>query len=192
MRNIRNLFITGLLTLLPISITILVLKIIYEFLDGFSSPLLRWILGFDIPGIGFLITVSTIVLTGAIANNFIGKRVLALFDAMVHRIPFINTVYNSVKELSFNLSSGKNSNFSQVVLVKFPSESSRSIGFITRDTIMMSGKTRTAVFVPTTPNPTSGFILFFESSDVECLDISVDEAVKMVVSMGVVLPNKMI
>lgn len=191
MKTLRKLFITGLFTLLPISITFLVLKIIYEFLDNISAPFIRLIFGFDIPGIGFIITVSVIILVGAISSNFIGKKVLHYFDGWIHRIPFINTVYNSVKELSHNLSSGKNNNFSQVVLVNFPSASSKSIGFITREALMLSGSPRTAVFVPTTPNPTSGFIMFFDPADVEYLDVSVDEAVKMVVSMGVVLPSKL-
>lgn len=191
MKELRNLFITGILTLLPISITVLVLKFIYEFLDGLSAPLIRLVVGFDIPGMGFLITVTTIILVGLVANNFIGNKILRFFDGWMHRIPFINTVYNSVKELSHNLSSGKNSNFSQVVLVNFPGASSKSIGFITRDTVMLSGTRRVAVFVPTTPNPTSGFIMFYAPEDVEYLDITVDEAVKMVVSMGVVLPSRL-
>lgn len=191
MKTLRKLFITGLFTLLPISITVLVLKIIYEFLDSISAPIIRVAFGFDIPGMGFLITVSAIVLVGAVANNFIGKKVLQIFDSWMHRIPFINTVYNSVKELSHNLSSGKNSNFSQVVLVNFPSVSSKSIGFITRESLMLSGVNRTAVFVPTTPNPTSGFIMFFDPAEVEHLDLTVDEAVKVVVSMGVVIPNRL-
>lgn len=191
MKTLRKLFITGLFTLLPISITFLVLKIIYEFLDNISAPIIRLIVGFDIPGMGFLITVSVIVLVGAIASNLIGKKVLHFFDGWIHRIPFINTVYNSVKELSQNLSSGKNTNFSQVVLVNFPSVSSKSIGFITREALNLSGTSLTAVFVPTTPNPTSGFIMFFDPTDVEYLDVTVDEAVKMVVSMGVVLPPRL-
>lgn len=191
MKTLRKLFITGLFTLLPISITFLVLKIIYEFLDNISAPVIRLIVGFDIPGIGFIITVSVIIFVGAIANNLIGKKVLQYFDGWMHRIPFINTVYNSVKELSHNLSSGKNANFSQVVLVNFPSTSSKSIGFITRESLNLSGSIRTAVFVPTTPNPTSGFIMFFDPADVEYLEVTVDEAVKMVVSMGVVLPSRL-
>lgn len=191
MKTLRKQFVTGLFTLLPISITFLVLKIIYEFLDNISAPVIRLIVGFDIPGMGFLITVTVIVCVGAIANNLIGKKVLHFFDGWIHRIPFINTVYNSVKELSHNLSSGKNNNFSQVVLVNFPSTSSKSIGFITRENLTLSGAVRTAVFVPTTPNPTSGFIMFFDPEEVEYLDVTVDEAVKMVVSMGVVLPSRL-
>lgn len=191
MKTLRKLFITGVLTLLPISITFVVLKFVYEFLDGLSAPIIRLTVGFDIPGMGFLITVTTIILVGILANNFIGKKVLAFFDSWMHRIPFISTVYNSVKELSHNLGSGKNSNFSQVVLVTFPGGASKSIGFITRDTVILSGTRRTAVFVPTTPNPTSGFIMFYPPEDVEYLEITVDEAVKMIVSMGVVLPSRL-
>jgi len=190
-KTLRKQFVTGLLTLLPISITFLVLKIIYEFLDNISAPVIRLIVGFDIPGMGFVITVTVILLVGMIANNLIGKKVLQFFDGWIHRIPFISTVYNSVKELSHNLSSGKNTNFSQVVLVNFPSMSSKSIGFITRESLNLSGTTRTAVFVPTTPNPTSGFIMFFNPEEVEYLEVTVDEAVKMVVSMGVVLPSRL-
>jgi uncharacterized membrane protein len=191
MKKLKKYLFTGILTLLPISISVFIVKLAYNFLNNIGSPIITAIVGFEVPFIGFLLTASTILLVGMIADNIFGRKLFNFFEAAVSKVPFVNIIYKSVRELSHNLSNTSNSKFSQVVMVNFPNENSQSIGFITKESLKLSGVEKIAIFIPTTPNPTNGFLMFFNPKDVEILDVTVDEAIKIVVSMGVVTPSKL-
>jgi len=194
----RKYFITGLLILVPLAITLWVLNLIVSTMD--QSLLLlpaRWrpeaIFGFSIPGLGTILTLVVIFLTGLATRNFIGNKVVELWERLLHRIPIFNTIYSSVKQVSDTLFSSSGNAFRKALLVQYPRHGSWTIAF---QTGTPGGDVRNhlhgdyvSVYVPTTPNPTSGFFLMMPAADVIELDMSVDQALKYVVSMGVVTPE---
>jgi uncharacterized membrane protein len=194
----RKYFVTGLLILVPLAITLWVLNLIVGTMD--KSLLLlpvAWrpeaLFGFAIPGLGTILTLLIIFLTGLATRNFIGKRVVALWDALLRRIPIFNTIYSSVKQVSDTLFSSSGNAFRKALLVQYPRHGSWTIAFLTG---VPGGDVRNhligdyvSVYVPTTPNPTSGFFLMVPRAEAIELDMSVDEALKYIVSMGVVTPD---
>jgi uncharacterized membrane protein len=195
----RKYFITGLLVLVPLAITAWVLNIIISTLD--QSLLFvpeqyqpRTLFGFDIPGLGAVLTLAIIFLTGLLTNNLVGNFLLRQWEKLLKRIPVVNSLYGSVKQVSDTLFSSSGNAFRKAVLVPYPHENSHTIGFLTG---VPGGDVKTylsgdfvSVYVPTTPNPTSGFFLMMERSRVQELDMSVDAALKYIVSMGVVAPDE--
>lgn len=194
----RKYFITGLLILVPLAITIWVLNLIIGTMD--QSLLLlpeRWrpeaIFGVHIPGVGTILTLLIIFFTGLATRNFIGKKVVHLWEGIVTRIPVVNSIYSSVKQVSDTLFSSSGNAFRKAVLVQYPREGSWTIAFLTG---VPGGDVRNhlrgdyiSLYVPTTPNPTSGFFLMVPRADTIELDMNVDEALKYIVSMGVVSPE---
>jgi uncharacterized membrane protein len=194
----RKYFITGLLILVPLAITAWVLNIIVGTLD--QSLLLvpeRWqphtLFGFDIPGLGTILTILIVFLTGLLTNNLVGNFIVRQWEKLLHRIPVVSSLYGSVKQVSDTLFSSSGNAFRKAVLVPYPHAGSRTIGFLTGTPA--TGVARhldeeyISVYVPTTPNPTSGFFLMLPKKDVIELDMTVDAALKYIVSMGVVAPE---
>lgn len=194
----RKYFLTGLLILVPVVITAWVLNLIVSTMD--QSLLFvpeRWqprtLIGFDIPGLGTILTVAIIFITGVLANNLVGKYFLNLGDRVLKRIPVVNSLYGSVKQVSDTLFSSSGNAFRKAVLIPYPHAHSHTIGFLTG--VPGGGVEQhldgdyVSVYVPTTPNPTSGFFLMMEKSRVVELEMSVDAALKYIVSMGVVAPD---
>ncbi|TAK73639.1 MAG: DUF502 domain-containing protein [Gammaproteobacteria bacterium] len=196
---LRKCFISGLLVWLPIWVTLLVISFLVDLLS--KSLLLlppRFqpdvILGFHIPGIGVLITLLVIFVTGVIAANFIGQRLVDMGDALMSRIPLVRTIYLGVKQVTQTLFTPGGQSFRKVLLVEFPSPGVYSIAFQTGETIksvedaLKEGEPMVSYFIPTTPNPTSGFLMMAPKSKVIELDMSVDQALKFVISLGVMQP----
>jgi len=194
---VKKYFITGLLIWIPLAITIWVLKLVVDVLD--QSLLLlptalqteRW-LGVHIPGLGAILTVLIVFLTGVFATNFFGAQLVELWHEILHRIPVVNSIYSSVKQISDTLFSSSGQAFRKALLVQWPREGMWTIAFLTGtpgggvaehlppETI--------AVYVPTTPNPTGGYFIIVERRHVIELEMSVDQALKYIISMGVVPP----
>jgi uncharacterized membrane protein len=194
----RKYFITGLLVLVPLFITVWVLTTLISTMD--SSLLLlpaQWRpeaqFGRAIPGVGALLTLLIIFVTGVIATNFFGKRLILLWEALLGRVPVVKSIYNSVKQVSDTLFSDSGNAFRKALLVQFPREGSWTIAFMTGhpggDVANHLQGDFVSVYVPTTPNPTGGYFLMLPSKDVIELDMSVDEALKYIISMGVVAPG---
>jgi uncharacterized membrane protein len=194
----RKYFITGLLILVPLAITAWVLNLVISTMD--QSLLFvperfqpKALFGFDIPGLGTILTVLIVFLTGLLTSNLVGNYVVRLWEQVLRRIPVVNSVYSSVKQVSDTLFSSSGNAFRKAVLVPYPHQNSWTIAFLTG---VPGGDVRNhligdyvSVYVPTTPNPTSGFFLMMARSDVVELDMSVDAALKYIVSMGVVAPG---
>jgi uncharacterized membrane protein len=194
----RKYFITGLLILVPLAITAWVLNLVISTMD--QSLLFvptrfqpRALFGFDIPGLGTILTVLIVFLTGLLTSNLVGNYVVRLWEKVLRRIPVVNSVYSSVKQVSDTLFSSSGNAFRKAVLVPYPHQGSWTIAFLTG---VPGGDVKNhligdyvSVYVPTTPNPTSGFFLMMARSDVVELDMSVDAALKYIVSMGVVAPG---
>ena len=187
--TIRNYFITGVVVLIPIGFTLYLTKI----LIGISSNLIpknlnpNHYLPFDIPGVEILISILLITLVGGLSLSFFGKRILKLIDELFQRIPFLRTVYSAIVQMTETFSK-KNDDTKSVVLVEYPRKGVWAVGFATKENNgEMADKTNKKlinVFVPTTPNPTSGFLLMFPIEDVIYLNMTFEEASKFIVSAG--------
>lgn len=194
---IKRYFITGLLIWVPLVITGWVLSLIVNTLDQ-SLRLLptsvhpQNLFGFAIPGAGALLTLAMILLTGLLAANFIGQKLVVWWEKLLARIPVVNSVYNSVKQVSDTLFSPNGNAFRKALLVQYPREGSWTVAFLTGqpggDIVNHLDGNYVSVYVPTTPNPTSGFFLMMPAKDVVELNMTVDEALKYIISMGVVAP----
>ena len=198
MRILRKYLIAGLLVWLPLAATVVVIKLLIDLLD--KAILLfppEWqpetLFGFSIPGFGIIIGVSILILTGAFAANLFGRKLVGFWEAILGRIPLVRTIYSSVKQVLETLFASNNESFRRVVLIEYPRKGIWSLGFQTNEALAAardtSAKDLISVFVPTTPNPTSGFIVMLPSEDITQLDISVEDGFKFIISMGVIVPN---
>jgi uncharacterized membrane protein len=194
----KKYLITGLLIWIPLVITIWVLKLVVDMLD--QSLLLlplalrteSW-LGIHLPGMGVLLTLLIVFLTGAVTANLIGQRLVHFWHEILHRIPVVSSIYSSVKQVSDTLFSSSGEAFRKALLVQWPREGMWTIAFLTGtpggDVANHLQGDYVSVYVPTTPNPTGGYFVMMPRKDVIELDMSVDTALKYVISMGVASPG---
>lgn len=193
----KKYFITGLLIWIPLVITIWVLKVIFDALD--QSLLLlplefrtESLLGVHIPGLGVILTLLTVFVTGVFATNLFGAQLVQLWHDVLQRIPVVNSIYSSVKQISDTLFSSSGQAFRKALLVQWPREGVWTIAFLTGaptgEVARRVPPDCVSVYVPTTPNPTSGYFAIVPRKDVIELEMSVDQALKYVISMGVVPP----
>jgi uncharacterized membrane protein len=199
MSSIRRWLLAGLLVLVPLTITLAVLNWIVGTLDQTLLILPgAWhpdkLLGFHIPGFGVLLTLAIVLVMGAIASNFFGKRLVQWGNSLLSRIPIVRSIYSSVKQVSDTLFSENGNAFRKALLVQWPREGVWTIGFLTGlpggDVVNHLTGEYLSVYVPTTPNPTGGYFVMLKKSDCIELQMSVDEALTYVISMGVVVPAK--
>ncbi len=194
---IKRYFFTGLLISAPIGATIYITIFIVEFIAGLvpqrfnPNGLLPEIIGYEIPGLELIIAFISFILIGLIFSTLFGKAILGYFDNLITRIPFAGNVYKAIKQITETFSNA-DAAYQKVVLIEYPRKDIYAIGFMTGET---KGEIKDRkkidmvnVFVPTTPNPTSGFLLFIPMEDAVELDMSVEDAIKLVVSAGMVVP----
>ena len=196
---VRKHFITGLLIWIPLVITIWVLKVIFDALDqsllllSASFQTESW-LGVHIPGLGAVLTLVVVFITGVFATNFFGAQLVALWHDVLNRIPVVNSIYSSVKQISDTLFSSSGQAFRKALLVQWPHPGMWTLAFLTGtpggDVVSHVPADCVSVYVPTTPNPTGGYFVIVRRADVIELDMSVDQALKYIISMGVVPPAK--
>lgn len=197
MAQLRRYLVTGMFIWVPLGVTIF----IFQFFIGFADGLLQlfpdaWqpkvLLGFDIPGLGVIVALVILLLTGFLASNYLGRFLLGIGDEILEHIPLVRSVYSAAKQISETMFSNKGKSFRKVVMIRYPQKDTWSLAFQTSDTlgelnVKVPGH-MISVFVPTTPNPTSGFLLMVPPEDVIELEMSVDDALKMVISLGVIVP----
>jgi uncharacterized membrane protein len=197
MSTLRRYFVAGLLVWIPLGITLWVLKILVELMD--ESLLLlpnayrsEALFGFHVPGLGIILTLAIVLTTGALAANFFGKKLLALGDSALGRIPIVRSIYGGVKQISDTLFSPEGKAFRRAVLVRYPHAGAWTVALVTgtpeHEVAGILGHEHISVFVPTTPNITSGFFLIVPRSETIELDMTVDAALKYIISMGVAEP----
>ena len=194
---LKKYFITGLLIWVPLAITAWVLSLIVRSMDQSLLLLPQAIhpenlLGMYIPGLGALLTLLVVFLTGLVTTNIVGQKLVRFWEGALARIPVVKSIYYSVKQVSDTLFSGSGVAFRKVLLVRYPHPEAWSVAFQTghpaRDVADMLPDEHVGVFIPTTPSPVNGFFFFVRKKDVIELDMNVDEALKYIVSMGVVAP----
>ena len=198
MGNLRRYLIAGLLVWLPIVVTVVILKFLVDVVDR-SLLLLPEIaqpenlIGFRVPGLGFLLSGVVLLLTGMVVTNLLGRNMVKVWEGLLARIPVVRAIYSASKQLTETLFSGTGKSFRKVVLVRYPHPGLWTIAFLTGDGMpeanRKTGRDLVHIFVPTTPNPTSGFFLMVPREDMIELDMPVDVGIKLILSAGAVAPE---
>lgn len=192
MKYLRNRFIAGLLILLPSVVTAWVLWKVFTSVDSIISPIQNRYPIIDVPGIGFLVVLLIVLLTGIFAGNFIGRRVIQSGEGFLFKLPLIRRIYAAVKELAEVFLSDRTTVFREVVIVHYPHKDSFALGFVTakgtKKVNDIIGREVASVFIPTTPNPTSGLLLLVPVDELFRVAISVEDGLKMVISGGAFIP----
>ena len=183
-RRLRIQFGAGILVVVPIIIAILILVWLFNYIDNIAQPIAESLLGRTIPGLGLGILVLLIYLTGVVATSLIGNRLIRYGESLLARVPLFRYLYTGIRQILQSFTSPREGGFLQVVLVEFPKKGMRAIGFVTSESRVESGEKLFSVFIPTSPNPTSGYLEIVRESDIIKTDISVDDALKMVLSAG--------
>jgi uncharacterized membrane protein len=197
MITLRRYFVAGLLVWIPLGITLWVLTLLVDMMD--KSLLLlperyrsEALFGFHVPGLGIILTVAIVLATGALAANFFGRKFLRMGDRMLSRIPIVRSIYGGVKQISDTLFSPEGKAFRRAVLVRYPHAGAWTVALVTgtpeHEVAALLGREQISVFVPTTPNITSGFFLVVPRADTLPLEMTVDDALKYIISMGVAEP----
>ena len=188
----KKIFTTGLLTLLPLAITIYVFYMVFNFLDNLLGDLIKALFNYRVPGIGFAAGLLLILIVGFIASNIIGNRLITFSDKLLQRLPLARSIYTSAKQIidAFTVQ-GKNA-FQKVVLLEYPRKGLYALGFVTSSSISeIQEKTHAeilSVFIPTTPNPTSGMLILAPRHEVIDLEMTIEEGMKVIISGGLFSP----
>jgi uncharacterized membrane protein len=198
--KIRNIFLAGLVAIIPIAFTLFLLTWIFKKLDKLSPAVTDLLIllgapiphGFKIPGIGIVATILVIFFVGILIKSVVGKELMALGEYFLDKIPFIRSVYNGIKQILEGIAISNKNAFKQVVMIEYPRKGLYSLGFLTCDSKgeiqEKTDKDIVNVFIPTTPNPTSGFLLLVPKEDIIPLSMTAEEAIKLIVSGGIVTP----
>lgn len=198
MAALRGYLVAGLLVWVPVGVTLLIIDFLVALADQSLLILPHgWqpeqVLGFRIPGLGFLLVLATVLVTGITVTNLFGQHLVGLGERLLARIPVVRSIYSGVKQVTESMFSGSGKSFRKVLLVRYPHAHSWSLAFQTGEGTQemrdKTGRTLVSVFIPTTPNPTSGFFLLLPRDEVIELDLTVDQGLKMLLSVGVVAPG---
>lgn len=185
-KKVRTWFIAGIIVIVPIAATVLILRWLFVYIDGILGlqELTEGLLGYSVTGLGVAMTILLIFVTGMIATSVAGKRLVNYGESLLARVPLFRYLYTSIKQIMVSFATPGESRFLQVVLVEFPKKGMRVIGFMTSESSTTSGEKLLTVFIPTSPNPTSGYLEIVREREVIRTNISIDDALKMVLSAG--------
>lgn len=195
--TIRRYIIAGVLVWVPIWVTLLVLRFIVDLFDSTLELIPShfqpdYLLGFHVPGLGLVFALGIVAITGMLITNILGNRLVDIWERLLSRIPLVRTIYQAVKQVLTTVFSSSEDSFRNVLLIEYPRKGLWSIAFQTSTGFSQAnglvGEELITVFIPTTPNPTSGFLIMVPRKDTLKVNLSVDEALKMVISLGVVTP----
>jgi len=192
LNHFGRIFLTGLLVALPIGVTIYVTIWLFVLIDGLLQPIIEFIFDTEIAGLGFVITLVLIYLIGLFASNLVGKRMIVLGETLLNRIPIFRQLYIGTKRVVSGLSgtSIDKAAFREVVLIEFPREGMQTIGFVTNEIKDKHGQKLLAIYIPTAPLPTSGYFELVTEDKIVRTDISIDVAMQMVISSGIISPKE--
>jgi len=189
---IKKHFVSGLLVTVPLIVTYFVLRFLFNLLDGLLNPVVHDLLGYDIPGLGVAVTLLLVLLAGIITTNFVGARMVHHGDRVLGRLPLVRIIYTAAKQLVDSMLATQKKAFSEVVLIEYPRRGLYALGFLSSRCRLRqedSENQMAMVFIPSTPTPISGFVLLVPLTDIYPVDISVEEAVKILVSGGIATPD---
>jgi uncharacterized membrane protein len=183
-KRFRDHLLAGVLVVVPLGATVLIIKWLFEWVDDILQPVIREIVGRPIYGLGFLITFLVIYIAGVAVTHFGAHRLFQYAESALSRVPVVRPMYYGIKQILESFAAPRETGFMQVVLVEFPRKGVRTLGFITNEAFDAAGEKLLNVFIPTAPNPTSGFLEIMREEEVLRTDIPVDDALKMIVSAG--------
>ena len=191
LKNLRKNFLAGILVIVPISIVILILVWFFVNIDDILQPVIKGIFGREITGLGFVVSLVLIYLVGLLTSNFVGRSLISFGESILARVPLLRQVYTGSKQVVASLSgAGLNkAAFRDVVLVEFPRQGMRTVAFVTNELKDKSGQKLLTIFIPTAPIPTSGYLQIVTEDKVTRTNLSVDEAITMIISSGMVSPS---
>jgi len=197
MARLRRYIVTGMLIWIPLAVTIFIFQLFIGYMDQlvYLFPY-AWqpqqLVGFNIPGLGVVLALLILLITGFLASNYLGRFLLSIGNEVLEHIPLVRSVYSAAKQISDTMFTNKGRSFRKVVMIRYPQKDTWSLAFQTSESLgevnMKMPGHMVSVFVPTTPNPTSGFLLMVPRDDMIELDMSVDDALKMIISLGVIVP----
>ena len=188
-QNFRSKLFAGLATLLPLYFTFIVVKFLFISLEETSGPLLKK-LGFNIPGLGIILTIILIYILGLLVTNFLGKKIFKLGEKVVKKVPVVNIIYSTLKQITDTFTKGSKDTFKGAIYIQYPRRGLWTMAFISGESISKEGIAYYHVFVPTTPNPTSGFFLLVPQSDSVKTGMSVEDGLKTIISGGLLAPQQ--
>jgi uncharacterized membrane protein len=191
LRTLQRVFVSGILVVVPVTVTLFVLYFLFQKIDGLLSPLFLRYLGYSLPGMGFLATLVLIFVVGIIARNVIGGRLFGLGELIFVRTPLVRAVYTAAKQLLEAVTSTERKAFNRAVMIEYPRPGMYSIGFASAKTELRAGnntQAMVAIFVPSTPTPVTGFVVMLPASEVYELHMTTEEAIKYIVSGGFAAP----
>jgi len=188
-QNFKSKLFAGIAILLPLYLTFIVIKILFISLEEISEPLLNK-LGLDIPGLGIILTIILIYILGLLMTNFLGRKIFNLGENIVKKVPIVNIIYTTLKQITDTFMKDSNDTFKGAIYIQYPRRGLWTMAFISGESESKEGIAYYHVFVPTTPNPTSGFFLVVPQSDSIATDMSVEEGLKTIISGGLLAPKK--
>jgi|TARA_B100000809_G_scaffold160087_1_gene157457 uncharacterized membrane protein len=188
-QNIRSKLFAGIATAFPLFLTYFLLKFLFETLDEMSKPILNKF-GVEVPGLGILLTLVLIFSLGVIVTNFLGKKIFNIGENIVKRVPFVSTIYSTLKQITDTFTKGTSDTFQGAVYIQYPRVGLWTMAFISGESKTNDGVPYYHLFVPTTPNPTSGFFLMIPQEDAVPTGMSVEEGLKTIISGGMLAPEK--
>lgn len=188
-QNFRSKLFAGLATLLPLYFTFIVVKFLFISLEETSGPLLKK-LGFNIPGLGIILTIILIYILGLLVTNFLGKKIFKLGEKVVKKVPVVNIIYSTLKQITDTFTKGSKDTFKGAIYIQYPRRGLWTMAFISGESTSKEGIAYYHVFVPTTPNPTSGFFLLVPQSDSVKTGMSVEDGLKTIISGGLLAPEQ--
>lgn len=187
-QNIRSKLFAGLATALPLLLTYFLLEFLFISLDELSAPILNKF-GIEIPGLGIVLTLVLLFFLGILVTNFLGRKIFDLGERIVKRVPVVNTIYSTLKQITDTFTKGTTDAFEGAVYIQYPRVGLWTLAFISGQSIDKNGNPYYHLFVPTTPNPTSGFFLIIPQADAVQSDMSVEEGLKTIISGGMLAPK---
>jgi uncharacterized membrane protein len=190
-KTLRTQFMTGLLVTVPLAVSVWVLVWVFNTIDDMLQPIIFRIWEVNLPGVGFGVTIILIYVAGLVARNVIGRRILRWGDSLLDKVPVFRLLYRGLRQIMTSFTVPDNTGFMQVVLVEFPHKGMKAVAFITNEIIDKDGKKSYSVLIPNAPNPTTGFMEILKEEDFIRTNITVDEAIKMIISAGRVMPVDM-
>ena len=188
-QKFRSKLFAGLATLLPLYLTFIVIKFLFTKLEEMSGPILKKI-NLDIPGLGIILTVLLVYILGLLVTNFLGKKIFDIGERLVKKVPIVNMIYTTLKQITDTFTKGSMDAFKGAVYIEYPRKGLWTMAFISGESINKDGVSFYHLFVPTTPNPTSGFFLMIPQSDTIKSGMSVENGLKTIISGGLLAPKK--
>ncbi len=190
LRHLRSVFLAGVFIAIPLVVTYLIFRWLFDVLDGVFQPLIVHFLGYRLPGVGLVALVVLVYLLGLLGTNVVGRQLVRMLNGVLNRTPIIQYVYSASAEVVASIRRLKEVPFKRVVLVQFPRAGTYSVAFVTGKAIDLNAEKRVPVFVPTSPTPWTGFVILLPPNEITDTDLTIDEAMRMVVSGGLLSPEK--